>query len=112
MIQPRRLVLICVALLPLGAPVALAQLSVGNGGGGSKPGADAKKDTPEPPPPAIPGAQSSPELVAPPDKVAAEMNPNDALFRQHQPWRSRGGARRAQPGRRPQCAQRARAVAA
>ncbi len=81
-----RISLICAALLIVAAPAARAQLSGGGGppggahGAGSGIQAPNKKEEAEPPPPAIPGAESSPELVVPPSKPAAEMNPNDALF--------------------------------
>jgi hypothetical protein len=40
-----------------------------------------KEDKPQEPPPAIPGAQPDENAaVAPADKIAAEMSPNDALF--------------------------------
>jgi hypothetical protein len=40
-----------------------------------------KEDKPQEPPPAIPGAQPDENAaVAPADKLAAEMSPNDALF--------------------------------
>ncbi len=40
-----------------------------------------KEDKPQEPPPAIPGAQPDADAaVAPADKLAAEMSPNDALF--------------------------------
>lgn len=76
--QAVRLSLLCAALLMFAAPAAMAQLSAGPPGAESKAKKDA--DTPEPPPPAIPGAEPSLDLVAPPSKPAAEMNPNDALF--------------------------------
>jgi hypothetical protein len=100
-----RSVAVVALLMCLSAP-AFAQLSVGSGGtgpgttGGSMGGnggmspagvpsrpqgdeSDAKppEDKPIAPPPAIPGAQSSEDTaVAPADKLAAEMSPNDALF--------------------------------
>jgi hypothetical protein len=43
--------------------------------------APSKSDKPAEPPPAIPGAQPDEDsAVIPPDRVAAEMSPNDALF--------------------------------
>jgi len=88
-------------LLCLSAP-AFAQMSVGGanpgmggsnmGGGGMSPaGVPARQgdaddshppeDKPIAPPPAIPGAQHDEDAaVAPADKLAAEMSPNDALF--------------------------------
>lgn len=78
MSQAARLSLICAALLTFAAPAAMAQLSAGPPGAQSQGKKDA--DTPEPPPPAIPGAEPSLDLVAPPSKPASEMNPNDALF--------------------------------
>ncbi len=40
-----------------------------------------KEDKPQEPPPAIPGAQPDENAaVAPADKIAAEMSPNDAMF--------------------------------
>ncbi len=81
MFQAVRLSLLCAALLTCAAPAAMAQLSAGAPGTqGQGQGQGKKEDVPEPPPPAIPGAQSSPDLVAPASKPAAEMNPNDALF--------------------------------
>jgi len=44
-------------------------------------GGKGKEDKPQEPPPAIPGAQPDENAaVAPADKIAAEMSPNDALF--------------------------------
>ena len=78
MSQAVRLSLLCAALLTCAAPAAMAQLSAGAPGAQSQSKKEA--DTPEPPPPAIPGAEPSLDLVAPPSKPSAEMNPNDALF--------------------------------
>jgi hypothetical protein len=96
----------CALLLCLSAP-AFAQMGIGPGagvpgaGGGYNPGGGfspagvpnrgnpngdddshaSKEDKPQEPPPAIPGAQpDSDAAVAPADKLAAEMSPNDALF--------------------------------
>jgi len=92
-------------LLCLSAP-AFAQMGVGPGAGGpgmgggynnggftpagvpsrGNPNGDddshpSKEDKPQEPPPAIPGAQPDENAaVAPADKLAAEMSPNDALF--------------------------------
>ncbi len=63
----------------LGAPLmAQAQTISGHGmgmGGRSQPAKPA-----EPPPPALPGAQTDNERVAPADKQNADMQPTDALF--------------------------------
>jgi hypothetical protein len=89
-----------VALLLCTSAPAFAQMSVGGpgsvggptGGNGMSPaGVPARQnddtdsrpaeDKPIPPPPAIPGAQPAEDAaVAPADKIAAEMSPNDALF--------------------------------
>jgi hypothetical protein len=91
-------------LLCMSAP-AFAQLNVGSGGtgpgqggsfggnGGTSPAgvparqgddSDARapaEDKPIAPPPAIPGAQPNEDAaIAPADRLAAEMSPNDALF--------------------------------
>ena len=81
MIDARRLRLALAAALLAGA-VTPADAQALNAGGPKPPAASAAKDddAADAPPPAIPGAASSPDLVAPPSKVAAEMMPNEALF--------------------------------
>jgi hypothetical protein len=60
---------------PAGVP------SRGNPNGDDDSHAAKDEDKPQEPPPAIPGAQPDENAaVAPADKIAAEMSPNDALF--------------------------------
>jgi hypothetical protein len=83
---PRILVLAGVFAL-LGAPACWAQIGgpglTGNGVGPAPDiaGGQAPKEAPKrAPPPALPGARSDPNMVAPATKQATDMNPNDALF--------------------------------
>ena len=77
----RRLIALAL-LVPLSvAPVAAAHAQVsmgGNHGGGGK--SDDDDDKTPAAPPAIPGAVSSPDRVAPAGKNAADLDPNAALF--------------------------------
>ena len=79
--RPRLLALALV--LTLAAPLpALAQLSMGGGGHGGGGGHDSSDDDDKTPaaPPAIPGAVSSPDRVAPAIKGGPDLDPNAALF--------------------------------
>lgn len=60
------------------SPSATAQM-LGNGGMGSHAPQQQEKP-PEPPPPAVPGSRVGKEVVAPPDRAAGDLQPNDALF--------------------------------
>ncbi|HEY0205456.1 MAG TPA: hypothetical protein VGC15_15030 [Acetobacteraceae bacterium] len=69
-------------LLPFFALPAAAQLSGGSGGIRPTPGTSPKASTVkrEAPPPAVPGARAEPTAVAPADRSAADLPPNEALF--------------------------------
>ena len=69
----------------LGAPACWAQTPMSNGGVGPPPNLSGQSQIPgrAPPrqlPPALPGAKSDPNTVAPATKQASEMSPTDALF--------------------------------
>jgi len=69
-------------LLPLFSLPAAAQLSGGAGGIRPTPGTSPKGSAVkrEAPPPAVPGARAEPTAVAPADRNAADLPPNEALF--------------------------------
>lgn len=70
-------------LLPFLSLPAAAQMS-GGSGGGIRPTPGTSPRTPtvkrEAPPPAVPGARAEPTAVAPADRNAADLPPNEALF--------------------------------
>jgi hypothetical protein len=67
-------------LLALAASLSLTAPAVAQSMHGARPGGGSSDVTHEPPPPALPGAQSAPDMVAPADKTAGDMLPTDALF--------------------------------
>jgi hypothetical protein len=63
----------------LSAPQAMAQVMPGAGLAPTpKPASEAPSA--QPPPPAIPGARTDKEMVAPAQRLPADLSPNDALF--------------------------------
>ena len=71
-------------LLPFFSLPAAAQLSGSGGAGGIHPTPGTSPKGPvvkrEAPPPAVPGARAEPTAVAPADRNAADLPPNEALF--------------------------------
>ena len=71
-------------LLPFLSLPAAAQMGGSGGAGGIRPtpGTSPKASAVkrEPPPPAVPGARAEPTAVAPADRNAADLPPNEALF--------------------------------
>jgi hypothetical protein len=78
---PMRPVLLSVAAASVWTslpPFATAQMLGGGGMGSHAP--QQQEKPPEPPPAAVPGSRVGQEVVAPPDRSAGDLQPNDALF--------------------------------